>query len=128
MNDPLLNEPFVRLFVGTLVGLVLGSFTTMLSYRLPRGLSIVSPPSTCPSCGSHLTPRDLIPVVSWLIGRGRCRHCAAPIGTRYVVIELITTASIAAAFVVFGFTWALIVALIVIIALITTTTIYCERR
>lgn len=128
MNDPLLNEPFVRLFVGTLIGLVLGSFTTMLSYRLPRRLSIVSPPSTCPSCGARLMPRDLIPVFSWLIGRGRCRHCTAPIGARYMVIELSTTMAVAAAFVLLGFSFELVITLIALIAVITATTIYCERR
>ncbi len=128
MNDPLLNEPFVRLFVGTLIGLVLGSFTTMLSYRLPRTMSIIAPPSTCPSCGTRLTPRDLIPVVSWLIGRGRCRHCGAPIGARYVMIELVTTVAIAAAFVLLGFSLALLLTLIALVAVITALTIYCERR
>ncbi len=77
-----------RILVGLALGLVGGSFATMLVHRVPRGLSIVSPPSACPQCGIRLRARDLIPLLSWLIARGRCRHCGKPIGLRYLFIEL----------------------------------------
>lgn len=112
-----------RLLAGLLVGLALGSFTTMLAYRIPRRLSIVTPPSHCPHCKTSLKPRDLVPVVSWLIEKGRCRHCHKPIGIRYLLIELATTAMCMAAFAMIGFQPALIAALIAIVAFVTLATI-----
>ena len=75
--------------VGTF-GLVIGSFLNVVIYRLPAGRSIVSPPSACPSCGKPVRWFDNIPVVSWLVLRGRCRDCSAPISVRYPLIELAT--------------------------------------
>lgn len=71
-------------------GLVFGSFSTALSYRLPRGESIAHGRSRCPSCGHTLTAPDLVPVLSWVAHRGACRHCAAGISWRYPAIELVT--------------------------------------
>ncbi len=71
------------------MGAILGSFLNVLIYRLPRGESIVRPPSACPECGRRITPRDNIPIVSYLILRGRCRHCKAVISSRYPVVELL---------------------------------------
>lgn len=85
------NILWFKVITGTTIGLVLGSFATMLAYRLPRGISIISPPSHCPHCKARLTPRDLIPVFSWLINKGNCRHCGHKIGTRYLMIEIIIT-------------------------------------
>ena len=79
-------------------GLVIGSFLTVVVDRVPRGASVVAPPSACGSCGMRLGPRDLVPVVSWLALRGRCRGCGAPIGAEPLVVEL-TTATL---FVLFG--------------------------
>ncbi|MBI1216194.1 MAG: prepilin peptidase, partial [Alphaproteobacteria bacterium] len=73
------------------LGLCFGSFATALAYRLPRGISMVKRVrSACPSCGHPLGVPDLVPVFSWLFLRGRCRHCRAPIGWRYPLIELAT--------------------------------------
>lgn len=73
------------------LGLCLGSFATALSYRLPRGLSIVkSKRSACPACGNALGIVDLVPVFSWLWLKGKCRRCKANIGLRYPLIELAT--------------------------------------
>ena len=73
------------------LGLVLGSFATALSYRIPRGLSMVSMSrSQCPACRKNLGVADLVPLFSWIVLRGRCRHCRAPIGWRYPLIELAT--------------------------------------
>ncbi|WP_297082202.1 A24 family peptidase [uncultured Demequina sp.] len=79
----------VTVFVGVL-GLLVGSFLNVVAWRVPRGESIVSPPSACPSCGHQVRARDNVPVVSWLLLRGRCRDCGAPISGRYPLVEAIT--------------------------------------
>lgn len=72
------------------LGLAIGSFLNVVAYRVPLGLSVVSPPSSCPGCGSAIEARDNVPVLSWLLLRGKCRHCAEPISARYIVVETIT--------------------------------------
>jgi leader peptidase (prepilin peptidase) / N-methyltransferase len=76
--------------VAGVFGLLVGSFLNVVIWRLPRGESIVHPPSHCPSCGSPVRPRDNVPVVSWLILRGRCRDCRTSISPRYPAVELLT--------------------------------------
>jgi leader peptidase (prepilin peptidase)/N-methyltransferase len=71
-----------------LLGLVLGSFANVVIHRVPDGRSIVRPPSACPGCDTPISPRDNVPVLSWLLLRGRCRHCAQPISPRYPAVEL----------------------------------------
>lgn len=75
-----------------LLGLCFGSFANVLIYRLPLGQSIVQPPSHCPSCDNRLTALDLIPVLSWLFLRGRCRYCGERVSARYPIIETICAA------------------------------------
>ncbi len=75
------------LFVGGF-GLLIGSFLNVVAYRVPAGLSIVSPPSACPGCGHEIQPRDNIPLVSWLLLRGACRSCGTSISVRYPLVEL----------------------------------------
>jgi leader peptidase (prepilin peptidase)/N-methyltransferase len=75
--------------VAAMFGLICGSFVTALSYRLPRGKDFVIGRSRCPSCSTYLSPRDLIPVLSWVISMGRCRHCKMAVSARYPVIELL---------------------------------------
>jgi leader peptidase (prepilin peptidase)/N-methyltransferase len=72
------------------LGAVFGSFLNVVSFRLPRHESIVRPRSRCPSCGTAIQPYDNIPVVSWLLLRGRCRSCRAPISPRYPLVEALT--------------------------------------
>lgn len=69
-------------------GLLVGSFVNVVIHRLPRGESLASPPSHCTSCGGRIGPLDNVPVVSWLLLRGRCRTCGAPIAARYPAVEL----------------------------------------
>ena len=69
-------------------GLVFGSFANVLIHRLPREQSVVHPPSACPRCGAGIRARDNVPVLSWLLLRGRCRQCQAPISVRYPLVEL----------------------------------------
>ena len=80
-----------------LLGLLVGSFLNVVIHRLPRGESLTRPASRCPSCGAPVKPYDNVPVVSWLLLRGRCRHCGAAIGVRYPVVELVTAAAFAGA-------------------------------
>jgi len=70
-----------------LVGLVVGSFANVCIHRLPRGLSVVHPPSRCPACGTLIKAYDNLPVLGWLLLRGRCRSCRAHISWRYPVVE-----------------------------------------
>ena len=71
-----------------LFGLLIGSFLNVVIWRVPRDESVVRPRSHCPKCGEPITPRDDIPLVSWLLLRGRCRHCGNPISVRYPLVEL----------------------------------------
>jgi leader peptidase (prepilin peptidase)/N-methyltransferase len=71
-------------------GLIIGSFLNVIAYRLPRGESIVNPPSHCPGCDSPIKPWDNIPLLSWIFLRGRCRNCATRISPRYPLVELVT--------------------------------------
>jgi leader peptidase (prepilin peptidase)/N-methyltransferase len=70
------------------LGACVGSFVNVVLWRVPRGESIVSPPSHCPSCGHELGPVELVPVLSWVALRGRCRHCGVHISARYPLVEL----------------------------------------
>jgi leader peptidase (prepilin peptidase)/N-methyltransferase len=85
----------VVLFAGV-VGLVVGSFLNVVIHRVPAGESVVRPRSRCPQCGTQLAGRDNVPVLSWLVLRGRCRSCGAPISARYPLVELLTAALFAA--------------------------------
>lgn len=77
------------------VGLVVGSFLNVVIWRVPRGESVVSPPSACPHCHQPVRPRDNVPVLSWLLLRGHCRTCAAPIAGRYPLVEAGTAVAFA---------------------------------
>src|SRR6266403_2182524 len=72
------------------VGAVVGSFLNVVIARVPKGRSIVSPGSRCPRCGSSIAWYDNIPVLSWLLLRGRCRNCGLPISPRYPLVEVLT--------------------------------------
>ena len=81
----------MSLYIGTsmfVLGAIFGSAVTALSWRLPRGRSWARGRSRCPSCDRELDPLELVPLVSWLVARGRCRSCHAPIAVRYPLIEL----------------------------------------
>ncbi len=87
------------------VGACLGSFANVLIYRVPRGLSIVTPPSACPGCGTPIKPYDNIPVLSYLILRGRCRSCGCRISPVYILVELAMGMMFVAVFARYGFRW-----------------------
>jgi leader peptidase (prepilin peptidase)/N-methyltransferase len=78
------------------LGLAVGSFLNVVIHRVPAGLSVTSPPSSCPACGHHIRNRHNVPIVGWLVLRGRCADCHAGISPRYPLVELLTGALFAA--------------------------------
>ena len=90
-----------------LLGVIFGSFANVVIHRVPAGESVVHPPSACPACGAQIRPRDNIPILSWLLLRGRCRTCGAPISPRYPLVELASGLLFVAMSVRFGLDWAL---------------------
>ncbi|HEX3004478.1 MAG TPA: prepilin peptidase [Angustibacter sp.] len=80
----------VVILLSAVVGLVIGSFLNVVIWRVPRGESVAHPASHCPQCEHPIRPRDNVPVLSWLLLRGRCRDCGAPISARYPAVELAT--------------------------------------
>ena len=72
------------------LGLAVGSFLNVVVWRVPRGESVVSPPSACPDCATPIRNRDNVPVAGWVLLKGRCRDCAHPISARYPVVEALT--------------------------------------
>jgi len=88
-------------------GLLFGSFLTVVVDRVPRGASIVSPGSACGNCGLRLGFLDLIPVVSWLALRGKCRRCRMDIGKEPLILELVTGLLFGLFAWKFGLDWAL---------------------
>jgi leader peptidase (prepilin peptidase) / N-methyltransferase len=109
-------------------GLALGSFLNVVAARVPRRVSIVSPASACMDCGTAIAWRDNIPVVSWLLLRGRCRHCGEPIAPRYPLIELLTAAVFVAVALVRGVDMELLVQLPLAAVLIAVAAIDLEHR
>ncbi|HVS16592.1 MAG TPA: prepilin peptidase [Thermoanaerobaculia bacterium] len=93
-----------------LVGLIVGSYLNVVVHRLPRGQSTVTPRSRCPSCRHPIRLRDNVPLVSWLLLRGRCRHCQSRISWRYPLVEASTAALFAGSVVRFGATPSAVVA------------------
>ena len=85
-----------------LAGLCIGSFLNVCIWRIPRDESIVWPGSHCPACGHAIAPWDNVPLLSWLLLNGKCRHCKAPISPRYFVVELLTGALFAGLWLVHG--------------------------
>ncbi|MHB8506059.1 MAG: prepilin peptidase [Acidimicrobiales bacterium] len=92
--------------LSAVVGLSIGSFLNVVVHRVPLGQSLARPRSACPGCATPIAARDNVPVVSWLVLRGRCRHCDAPISLRYPLVEAGTAALFVAVAVRFGWSWA----------------------
>lgn len=90
-----------------ILGLAIGSFVNVVAYRVPEGLSVVSPASACPRCKSPIASRDNIPVISWLALRGRCRNCQEPISARYPIVEAGTAVLFVATAALIGPAWTL---------------------
>ena len=82
----------VLVLAAAVIGLVVGTFVNVVICRVPAGGSVAHPPLGCPGCGRRIPPRDLIPILSWVILRGRCRYCSEPVSARYPLVELLTAA------------------------------------
>jgi leader peptidase (prepilin peptidase)/N-methyltransferase len=113
-------------FVG---GLMAGSFTTVVSHRVPRGESVVGPRSRCPSCGSQIAAYDNVPVFSWVLLRGRSRCCHEPISARYPITELILAVLYAATvMVLWGDVTEILLGLVFMTMLVAITVTDLEQR
>jgi leader peptidase (prepilin peptidase) / N-methyltransferase len=86
------------------LGASIGSFLNVVIYRLPAGLSLLWPPSRCPQCGHQLGPTENIPILGWLMLRGRCRHCKTKISARYPLVETLTAIAFLFTYSQFGLT------------------------
>ena len=95
-------------------GLILGSFYNVVGVRVPIGKSIVFPPSTCSQCGSRLAAIDLIPIVSYILVKGRCRKCSKEISPLYLIIELLTPLLFLYSYYIFGWTISFLSAVLLI--------------
>lgn len=109
-------------------GLVVGSFLNVCIYRLPASRSVVHPRSQCPQCGHPIRAWDNIPVLSYLILRGRCRDCGARIPPRYPLVEILSGAFAAMAAARFGWGWQALLAYALIAALLVITFIDLDHR
>ena len=109
-------------------GAVIGSFLNVVVHRVPRGESLVSPGSRCPGCGAAVKPYDNVPVVSWLVLRGRCRNCGTRISPRYPLVELATAIAFAAVVAVRGFDDDLVLELPFVAALIALAAIDYDHK
>jgi leader peptidase (prepilin peptidase)/N-methyltransferase len=117
----------VLILLCTVLGLAVGSFLNVVIYRVPRHQSVVSPPSACPTCGTAIAARDNVPVLSWLLLGGRCRHCHSPISPQYPLVELATAALFAGLAARFGYDWALPAYLALFAGLLALSWIDVER-
>lgn len=114
-------------FAGVL-GAVFGSFLNVVVYRLPRRESLVRPASRCTTCGAPIRPYDNIPVLSWLLLRGRCRYCSAPISVRYPLVEALTGALCVAAVLAGGGSAQVALHVTLILLLVPISAIDLEHR
>ena len=112
------------------LGATLGSFVTVVAHRLPSGEGIVRGRSRCPSCGAQIAAYDNVPIVSWLILRGRCRSCRAPISPRYPLTEAGLGALLAATTLILGTGDAgeLVLGLVLCVVLVAITLTDLEQR
>ncbi len=117
-----------QLFLTPLLGATVGSFLNVVAYRLPRGLSVARPRSRCSSCGHPIKPYDNVPVLSWILLRGRCRQCKAPISARYPLVEAVTAALWALVVVVKGLDPDALLGLAFVTLLVPVTLIDLDHR
>ncbi len=116
------------MFVFLIFGLLIGSFLNVVIYRLPNNKSIVSPPSSCGSCGHRLGPIDLVPVLSYVFLRGRCRHCGAKFSPRYPLVEVLTGGLFSLLYWRFGFSFDFIRFAILTCILVSAAFIDIDHR
>ena len=139
-NISWLNDPWAFTLTASVLGLLIGSFLNVVIHRLPKMMerewreqcaelsgqaiaeappnNLVRPRSSCPSCGHQITAFENIPVLSYLMLRGKCSACGAPIGIRYPIVEILTGALFAGAALKFGWSAAAIAAMVFLAALL----------
>lgn len=111
-----------------LLGAAFGSFFNVVAYRLPRGESLLHPGSRCPSCEAPVSARDNVPIVGWLLLRGRCRNCGEPVSPRYPIVEALTAALAVAIVVVHHPTVDKVLGLALLAALVPISLIDLDTR
>lgn len=94
-----------------LIGTIFGSFYNVVGYRLPNNMSLIKPGSHCPNCNHKLSPLELVPIFSYIIQGGKCKHCKKKIPIFYPCFEALTGLLFVVAYLIFGFTWNLLIAL-----------------
>ena len=117
----------VVVVISAVLGLAIGSFLNVVIWRVPRKLSVVRPPSHCPQCETPIHPRDNIPLLSWLLLSGKCRHCGNPIPVRYPLVEASCGVLFAAVAARFGASWELPAYLVLTAALLSISLIDLEH-
>ena len=114
--------------VAVLLGLAVGSFLNVVIQRVPVGGSVVRPGSRCPGCGKPISARDNIPLLSYALLRGRCRHCGARIPARYPLVEALTALLFGVAALRFGPSAEMVLALVLVSVCVTLAATDLERR
>jgi leader peptidase (prepilin peptidase)/N-methyltransferase len=120
--------PIVLPALAALSGLVFGSFFNVVAYRLPLGQSIAVPGSHCPSCGVPIKRHDNVPVIGWLLLRGRCRACRTPISARYPIVEALTAVLAVAVVTVKHSPRDIVLGLVLVAVLVPTALIDLDNR
>jgi leader peptidase (prepilin peptidase)/N-methyltransferase len=123
-----MSDAWLRALVAFPFGLAIGSFMTVVAARVPAKESIVRPRSRCPSCGTEIAARDNVPVLGWLLLRGRCRSCGARIGVVYPLLELGTAVLISGAFFAYESLWVAFAVAALLALMPAITAIDIEHR
>ncbi|MFT7144191.1 MAG: leader peptidase (prepilin peptidase)/N-methyltransferase [Alphaproteobacteria bacterium] len=120
--------PWIFPLIVIALGGIFGSFLTCMLYRVPRVISLTNPPSYCPNCDVKLKAIDLIPIVSYLIFKGKCHYCAVSVSPRYFLIELLTIAIFIVVYIMVGAQIALLPALVLCVSLLFVIGLWVESR
>lgn len=118
----------VMIVYSALFGLVLGSFMNVCIYRIPLKKSIVRPPSSCPSCGAKIRFYDNIPLISYILLSGKCRHCRTPLAWHYPVVEALTGLLSMALFIRYGLSFQYLLYLLFAATLVTISFIDLHHK
>ena len=118
----------IAVIAAAIGGLLIGSFLNVVAHRLPRGESLLRPRSRCPQCQTQLRAIDNVPVVSWVLLRGRCHHCGTSISARYPIVELVTGALYVAVVASQDDAVRIVLGLLLVTALVPITLIDLELR
>jgi leader peptidase (prepilin peptidase)/N-methyltransferase len=127
-HSPSADQLYMEATFAGVLGAVFGSFLNVVTFRLPRRESLVKPRSHCTSCGAHVRPYDNVPILSWLLLRGRCRDCGAQISPRYPLVEAATALLCAAAVLIHSGAAAIALSVALVLILVPAALIDLEHR